>query len=237
MCVLRCIGTVVVVMMIGPVGLNQVMAGDNDAKVRPAHCAGSWYPADQATLAKQVDDLLAESPPPAAGEVRPCPAGKPVAIISPHAGYRWAGPVMASGFRCLQGHTYKRVVVLAFSHRNASQHRGVDVPGELTAYSTPLGEVPIDREVCEKLLNEDLFSSNLAIDRDEWSLENQLPFLQTLYTGDDLVSFLSDIQRIAFFQKTAQHINHQDSISHGLLPPTSISSVHRPTPPGRWRPH
>ncbi|MGB2987671.1 MAG: AmmeMemoRadiSam system protein B [Phycisphaerae bacterium] len=190
MCILRCIGTVVVVMMIGPVGLNQVTAGDNDAKVRPAHCAGNWYPGDPAVLAKRVDDLLAESPPPAAGEVRPCPSGKPIAIVSPHAGYRWAGPVMASGFRCLQGHTYKRVVVLAFSHRNASQYRGVDVPGELTAYSTPLGEVVIDRAVCDALLKNPLFTSNPGVDRGEHSLELQLPFLQRVLKGFTLVPLL-----------------------------------------------
>ncbi len=143
-------------------------AGDD---VRPAYCAGSWYPGDSAALAKQIDDALASEPPPEA-------AGKPVALIAPHAGYRYSAPVAAAAYRCLKGHNYKRVIVLAFSHRNAGRYSGVDVPAELRAYKTPLGEVPIDREVCDALLNDEVFASHPGIDRGEHSLELQLPFLQ-----------------------------------------------------------
>ena len=104
-------------------------------KVRPAYNAGSWYPGDPEVLAKQVDDLLAAASP---LDI----AGKPRAVIVPHAGYRFSGPVAAAAYRCLQGHTYKRVIVLALSHRNASSYDGVDVPRDLTAYQTPLGQVP-----------------------------------------------------------------------------------------------
>jgi AmmeMemoRadiSam system protein B/AmmeMemoRadiSam system protein A len=162
--------------MAGVVLASHVAALGNGGKVRPAQCAGRWYPGDSAELSSQVDDLLAQASPPAI-------PGKPLAVISPHAGYRYSAKVAAAGYRTLQGHTYERAIderaiVLAFSHRNAGRYRGVDVPGELTAYNTPLGDVPIDREVCDELLKNPLFSSNPGIDQGEHSLELQIPFLQ-----------------------------------------------------------
>jgi AmmeMemoRadiSam system protein B/AmmeMemoRadiSam system protein A len=161
----------------------EYVQGDGDVNVRPASCAGTWYPGEGEALEKQVDELLAKAPACAASD-------KPVAVISPHAGYRWAGPVMASGFRCLQGHTYKRVVVLAFSHSYPKPYKGVEVTGELTAYETPLGLVPIDRDACDQLLKHRLFQSNPAVDRKEHSLENLLPFLQRALEEFRLVPLL-----------------------------------------------
>ena len=158
-------------------------AVERGATVRPAYCAGSWYPGEPDALTKEVDELLAKASPPRV-------AGKPIAIISPHAGYRFSAPCAAAGYKCLQGHTYKRVILLAFSHRSAAAYTGVDVPGGLTAYKTPLGEVPIDGEVCDALLSELLFASHPGIDRGEHSLELQLPFLQRVLGGFRLVPLL-----------------------------------------------
>jgi AmmeMemoRadiSam system protein A/AmmeMemoRadiSam system protein B len=117
-----------------------------------------------------VDDAVAR--------VSPKLKDKPVALISPHAGYRLAAPVMAEAFACLKGHAYKRVIVIGFSHSHSSRFRGVDVPSDLTAYHTPIGNVPIDGEACDTLLAHPLFSSHAGLDRSEHSVENQLPFLQ-----------------------------------------------------------
>jgi AmmeMemoRadiSam system protein B/AmmeMemoRadiSam system protein A len=165
------------------VSLGQVAAAQDDAKVRPAYCAGGWYPGEPAALTKTVDDLLARASPPKVSE-------KPLAVISPHAGYRYSAPTATAGYACLRGHTYKRVIVLAFSHRNAGRYDGVDVPKELTAYATPLGRVPIDREACDRLLSDPLFSSSDARDGGEHSLELQLPFLQRVVEGFSLVPLL-----------------------------------------------
>lgn len=168
----------------GIVALSVGCAADEpEPNVRPAYCAGTWYPADMDDLAKQVDELLAKAEPPRI-------PGKPVAVISPHAGYRFSAPTAAVGYRCLRGHTYKRVIVLAFSHRNSSTYEGIDVPAELRAYATPLGKVPIDRPVCNKLLEEPIFASHPAVDRGEHSLELQLPFLQRIAPGFQLVPLL-----------------------------------------------
>jgi len=169
--------------VVWPVLLSQVVAAQDDAKVRSAYCAGGWYPGEPAALTKTVDDLLARASPPKVTK-------KPLAVISPHAGYRYSAPAAAAGYACLRGHTYKRVIVLAFSHRNAGRYDGVDVPKELTAYATPLGEVPIDREVCDRLLSNPLFSSNPWVDAREHSLELQLPFLQRVLKDFSLVPLL-----------------------------------------------
>jgi hypothetical protein len=168
--------------VLGAVATPAQVAQEN-AKVRPAYCAGSWYPAEQAALAKDVDDLLAKATP---SEV----PGKPVALICPHAGYRYSAPVAAAAYARLRGQTYKRVIVLAFSHRAASSYRGIDVPKELTAYATPLGEVPLDRKVCDQLLTNPVFAAHPGIDAGEHSLELQLPFLQRVLKDFALVPLL-----------------------------------------------
>ena len=87
------IGGVLIVLATGQVG-----AADPGSKVRPAHCAGGWYPGDPETLAKEVDELLARASPPTLSD-------KPIAVISPHAGYRYRAPTAAVGYRALQGHS------------------------------------------------------------------------------------------------------------------------------------
>lgn len=160
-------------------GAANMSSAQEDAKtVRPAQCAGTWYPGDRAGLEKMVDDLLAKAKPPSLSE-------KPVAVIAPHAGYRFSAAVAATGYRCLQGHGYQRAIVMAFSHRGASAYAGVDVPRELTAYETPLGRIAIDRPVCDDLLAKRSFVSNAGLDRGEHSLELQLPLLQRALAGKE----------------------------------------------------
>lgn len=149
----------------------RAMAKDGNAVVRPAYNAGSWYPGERKALADTVDELLDQAAPVGL-------SGKPVAVIAPHAGYRYSAPVAAPAYRSLRGHKYRRVVVLAFSHRAASTYQGVDVSAEVSAYETPLGEVEVDREVCTALLKNRAFVSQLGLAEGEHSLELQLPFLQ-----------------------------------------------------------
>ncbi len=179
----RRVPLVLLVVAIGQAGIGQSFAAEGEAEVRKAYCAGNWYPADSAVLAKNIDDLLARASPPTLQQ-------KPIAVVSPHAGYRYSAPVAAAGYRCLDGHTYKRVIVLAFSHQSAGRYQGVDVPGELTAYRTPLGDVPVDRKVCDALLKSPMFASHPGIDRGEHSLELQLPFLQRVLEEFRLVPLL-----------------------------------------------
>ncbi len=160
-----------------------MFAQDRAGSVRPPAFAGSWYPGDKATLAREVDTLMDKAP---AVNLN----GKPLAVIAPHAGYRFSAPTAAAGYRCLRGQSYQRAIVMAFSHRYAGSYNGIDVPRDLTAYETPLGQVPIDREVCDDLLKKKGFLSQPNLGRDEHSLELQLPFLQRALKDFRLVPML-----------------------------------------------
>lgn len=160
---------------------GQSTPGGSDA--RPARFAGSWYPGDPAELTSMIDQLLDKAP-----ETKL--AGKPRAVIAPHAGYRFSAPVAAAGYRCLRGHRYQRVIALAFSHRYAHSYRGVDLPDHWTAYRTPLGDVPIDTEAVKRLRAQSLFTSHPGVDADEHSLELQIPFLQRTLKDFKLVPLL-----------------------------------------------
>ena len=125
MCAVRPMRLALLAGVIAPVLAGQVVAQD-DGKVRAARFAGSWYPGNAAALAKQIDDLFERASPPKVG-------GKPVAVIAPHAGYRYCAPVASAAYASLRDQTYKRVIVMAFSHQLAGTYQGVNVPQELTA--------------------------------------------------------------------------------------------------------
>ncbi len=169
---------------------------EDSPQVRPAYCAGGWYPKDADALAKQLDGLLDKAAAPSTSQ-------EPIGLISPHAGYRYSAPVAAAAYRGIRGHPYERVIVMAFSHRNASRYGGIDVPKDLRAYQTPLGEIPLDREVCDALLENPLFSSQGEIDVGEHSLELQLPFLQRSLKAFRLVPLLVGRMDAASYAKAA----------------------------------
>ncbi|MCQ4574685.1 MAG: AmmeMemoRadiSam system protein B [Candidatus Brocadiales bacterium] len=121
--------------------------------------------------------------------------GRPIALISPHAGYDFSGEVAAYGFSALEGGDYKRVIILAPSHYG-KRFRGVAVL-KASRYKTPLGEIEIDKEVCEGLVNNSpkfdskpLFGYYSGAYMNEHALETQLPFLQEVLGKFKLVPLL-----------------------------------------------
>jgi MEMO1 family protein len=148
------------------------MAQPETIKVRPPKMAGSWYPRDPAVLRRTIDQLL--------GDVQPLELpGRVMAVVSPHAGYRYSGPVAAHAYAQLRGTDISRVVMFGPLHRMPwgsllSPHM---VPYE-DAYATPLGQTLIDRAFLDELGRRVKLT---ALRReDEHSLENQLPFLQAV---------------------------------------------------------
>ncbi len=190
---------VVMMMAAGFVAFDSADAAGADPEVRPAYCAGSWYPGEASELSGYVNELLEKAPAPSLSD-------KPLGVISPHAGYRYSAPVAARAYRWLRGHAYKRVIVMAFSHQAASTYEGVDVPQALKAYKTPLGDIPIDRTVCDELLKNPLFVSKPQVDRGEHSLELQLPFLQRTLSDFKLVPLLVGRLSVDDYAKAAQAI-------------------------------
>jgi AmmeMemoRadiSam system protein B len=144
--------------------------------------AGVFYPGSPGALAQDVRDLL--------GEVQ-VPAGEPLpkALIAPHAGYAYSGPVAASAYARignLRG-AIRRVVLLGPAHRVAV--RGLAAPAA-DAFETPLGRVPIDRDAIERALALPQVRVSDAPHAPEHSLEVHLPFLQALLGDFSLVPFV-----------------------------------------------
>jgi AmmeMemoRadiSam system protein B len=133
--------------------------------------AGSWYPQDRDVLAGMVDGLL-DGAAARASDVR----RRIAAFIAPHAGFVYSGAVAASAFVALRRKAFDRVVLLGPSHYFG--FRGAAVPDAATAYRTPLGDLPIDREAVSVLRASAGFTADDTLFEPEHALEAELPFLQ-----------------------------------------------------------
>ena len=139
------------------------------APLRKAAVAGSWYPGEAEDLASEVEGYVR-----AAGQ-HTIP-GRLVALISPHAGLRYSGPVAAHGYGLLRGRSSLRVVLVGPSHHMAFPGSSVFARG---AFETPFGRIPIDEDVAARLIAADPgIVDESSAHRSEHSLEMQLPFLQ-----------------------------------------------------------
>ncbi len=146
--------------------------------LRPSPIAGQWYSDDPIELARQVDGYIESAQlPPLTGEI--------VAIIAPHAGHLYSGPVAGYAFKAIAGLQYDLVAVIAPMHR---YHPAALLTSPHSGYRTPLGVVPIAQEEVEELdssLQARLGRGLTAVARDsEHSLEIELPFLQRALKGD-----------------------------------------------------
>jgi AmmeMemoRadiSam system protein B len=139
--------------------------------IRPAAVSGSWYPASAAALAAEVDGYLST----AAGSPR---LATLTAIVAPHAGLMYSGPVAAHAYHQIAGRAIATVVLVGPSHfvgfDGVAVYRGA-------GFDSPLGVAPIDSECVEQLLA----ASPILVEHPqahvrEHSLEMQLPFVRRL---------------------------------------------------------
>lgn len=143
-------------------------------KLRQPGVAGSFYPADAKALTAMMEDQLIRAKQTAI-------QGQILAVVAPHAGYEFSGPVAAYAYAALKGRSYKRVVVIAPSHYDAFDFASVY---EGDGYTTPLGTVMVDKEFAAKLTKADKairFSGRghePTPHGTEHALEVQLPWLQ-----------------------------------------------------------
>ena len=151
---------------------------------RPAAVAGTFYPADPQVLQRTVDALFAAARTRTGVAARP-----PKALIAPHAGYVYSGPVAASAYAsiaALRGRI-SRVVLMGPCHRVAV--RGLALPGA-DAFATPLGQVEIDVDSVRSLAALPQVVVSAAAHAQEHCLEVHLPFLQRLLGDFRLVPLL-----------------------------------------------
>lgn len=146
--------------------------------VRPPAVAGIFYPQDPTALRRMVDELLAGAAP---GNGR-----APKATIAPHAGYRYSGAVAAAAYAQLAaaGAQLQRVILLGPAHRVPL--RGLAASGA-AAFATPLGEVPLAEKAQATAVALPQVRVWDEAHAAEHSLEVQLPFLQRLFSGIEIV--------------------------------------------------
>lgn len=150
-----------------------------DHSLRPAAVAGLFYPGSAAALKEAVDACLAQSCPRAPDRTPPGAPKPPKAVIVPHAGYVYSGPVAAHAYRRIATArtTVRRVVMLGPVHRVPIE--GLALPAA-RAFATPLGTVRVDAEGAASALALPQVQVSEAAHALEHSLEVQLPFLQTV---------------------------------------------------------
>ncbi|EXJ14549.1 AmmeMemoRadiSam system protein B [Imhoffiella purpurea] len=150
------------------------------SQIRQPAVADRFYPGDVAELEGMLDAYLSSA------EVHAPP---PKALIVPHAGYLYSGPVAASAYATLApvSRILSRVVLLGPSHRVPLHGIATSLA---TAFATPLGLVQIDREAVERALRLAQVRPMEAAHALEHSLEVQLPFLQRVLDDFKLAPFV-----------------------------------------------
>jgi AmmeMemoRadiSam system protein B len=140
--------------------------------IRPSPIAGQWYPGDPKRLSMDVDRYIHDAKLPELN-------GDVVAIITPHAGHIYSGPVAGYAFAALQGYQPDLVAVISPMHHPYNEPL---LTTAHDAYETPLGTIPVDADAVQRLdalLAKELGFGLAYIRRDrEHSLEIELPFLQ-----------------------------------------------------------
>ncbi len=145
-------------------------------KVRPMVAAGRFYEKDTVKLRKEVEGYISAAS--IVDEEKKTFSGDAVALIAPHAGFVFSGPVAGYSYAAVKGKSFDTVVVV-----------GSHIPGEgasvlnLDYYQTPLGYVKVDSEVVKKLLAKPHFGF-VPNRHNEHAIEVQVPFLQVALKGN-----------------------------------------------------
>ena len=160
------------------------------SNVRKAAVAGAWYPGTAAALASAIDRHVAAADR-AGADVR----GDLVALVAPHAGLMYSGPVAAHAYRLLRGRAFDVVVLVGPSHFVGFDGVSVYPSG---GFATPFGVAPIDVACAAAIAAATpIVHAHPAAHVREHSLEMQLPFLKHLAPGVPIVPLLMGSQTAA----------------------------------------
>jgi AmmeMemoRadiSam system protein B len=148
-------------------------------KIREPIVEGIFYPSDEKHAHKLIQKLVTT-----AGTA----GGDAFAIITPHAGYRYSGPIAASAFLSAAGRNISTVVILAPVHRDPQDE--IYLP-ESEGFRTPLGLLQVDHNLIEELSAcSNKFYKNDIPHLEEHCIEVQLPFIQYLFPEAKIVPIL-----------------------------------------------
>jgi len=168
--------------------------------VRPAAVAGSWYPASAGALAREVDGYLAMACAPPEGTIH--------AVVAPHAGIMFSGPVGACAYRAAARHEYDVAVLVGPSHFVAFDGVALYPEG---AFACPFGSIAIDAAAGAAIARNPVVRPLPAVHAREHSLEMQLPFLGRLLPRLPIVPLLMGHQS----RETIEALAH--ALDEGLV--------------------
>jgi AmmeMemoRadiSam system protein B len=168
--------------------------------IRPAAVAGTWYPASAGALAREVDGYLAAACDP--------PDGTLHAVVAPHAGIMFSGPVGACAFRAAARHAYDVAVLVGPSHFVAFDGVALYPEG---AFACPFGSIAIDAAAGAAIARSTVVRPLPAVHAREHSLEMQLPFLGRLFPRLPIVPLLMGHQS----RETIEALAH--ALDEGLV--------------------
>ncbi|MCK4338532.1 MAG: AmmeMemoRadiSam system protein B [Candidatus Cloacimonetes bacterium] len=163
-------------------------------KIRKPIVAGQFYTANPHKLKMEIDNYLKNVK-------LEKEYDNIFGIISPHAGYVFSAQTAAYGFKCLQGKHFDAVIVIAPSHNPIEFSISVC---DCDFYQTPLGDIPVEKEIVEGLLGNKLIGYSEIAHKREHSLEVQLPFLQMVLTDLKLVPILIGYQSLETSRNLAE---------------------------------
>jgi AmmeMemoRadiSam system protein B len=152
--------------------------------IRPTAVAGTWYPSSAGALTREVDEYLAAASDRPSGEVR--------AVIAPHAGIMFSGPVGAYSYKVAAQGSYDVAVLVGPSHFMAFEGVALYPDG---AFACPLGAAVIDDTVAAALARSPGVRPLPSAHAREHSLEMQLPFLKRVLPDVPIVPLLMGLQR------------------------------------------
>ncbi|MDR3567228.1 MAG: AmmeMemoRadiSam system protein B [Syntrophobacteraceae bacterium] len=166
-------------------------------KIRESVIAGTWYPSDPVLLKRELAGYLDLAEPQAL-------EGELIGLVAPHAGFLYSGGVAAWSYKLLSKKMFDRVLIMAPSHRVGFTGASVSAAD---GYRTPLGVVPLDRELIEELRKySELVGYNPQAESGEHSLEIQLPFLQVVLGDFRLTPLLIGTRAPEFCVKLSEAI-------------------------------
>ncbi|MFC2163673.1 AmmeMemoRadiSam system protein B [Acidobacteriota bacterium] len=149
--------------------------------IRKPVCAGSWYDSRKEVLSQQLAQFLDQA------KGQSAPQKGIVALIAPHAGYSYSGPVAAHAYRLVQGQDYDTVIIIGTAHRYAFSGCSIYPRG---GYETPLGVAEVDEGLAAEIAKSTGFKYHAKAHSEEHSVEMQVPFIQKVLPKAKIVPII-----------------------------------------------
>jgi AmmeMemoRadiSam system protein B len=142
--------------------------GPGVKEVREPAVAGMFYPGSPVLLRSTIENLLQKSP-------SETPRGQILAAIAPHAGYAYSGAVAAATHKLMVGVDFETIIIIGHD----TYREGVAFTCPVKYFQTPLGRVPVDLEMMERMQDfHQGIKPNPSVHAKDHTVEVHLPFLQ-----------------------------------------------------------